>query len=382
MTKSRTSCRTLILVPFLFVLCLAVILIPLAVFALPQRAEQAFGRPAPKLSLRQRIYLSSILLIQANDITLPADPYGSPQPFQVQLGESANSVINRLHGNGLIVNAEAFRAYLQYSGLDTTLQAGNYSLSPAMTPIEIARALQDPTPTHVKLRILAGWRLEEVAAALPTTGLDINPDTFLSAARMHPSGYAFLSDVPEGASLEGFLFPGNYDLPRNLTADELVKTLLDNFGSHLTPDLIQGFERQEFNVYQAVILASIIQKETVVPDEMPLIASVFYNRLAANMKLDTDPTVQYALGYNPEQRTWWTNPLSVNDLKVNSTYNTYLYPGLPPGPIANPGLTALQAVAFPAQPAVKYYYFRAACDGSGRHVFSQTYEEHVSHACP
>ena len=161
MTKRRTSCRTLILVPFLFVLCLAVILIPLVAFALPQRAEQAFGRPAPELSLRQQIYLSSILLIQANDITLPADPYGSPQPFQVQLGESANSVINRLHGNGLIVNAGAFRAYLQYSGLDNDTHRDRASITrsnpnprSAQNPggVEIGRSSSRPADYRTRYR--------------------------------------------------------------------------------------------------------------------------------------------------------------------------------------------------------------------------------------
>ena len=98
------------------------------------------------------------------------------------------------------------------------------------------------------------------------------------------------------------------------------------------------------------------------------------------MKLDADPTVQYAVGYNSAQGTWWTNPLSHADLATDSPYNTYLYHGLPPGPIANPGLTALQAVAYPAQSP--YYYFRALCDNSGRHIFAQTYAEHVANACP
>ena len=107
---------------------------------------------------------------------------------------------------------------------------------------------------------------------------------------------------------------------------------------------------------------------------------MFLNRIASGIKLETDPTVQYALGYNPAQNTWWTNPLSVEDLQIDSPYNTYLYPGLPPGPIANPNLNALKAVAFPAQ--TPYYFFRSACDGSGRHTFAETFEEHLNNECP
>jgi UPF0755 protein len=107
---------------------------------------------------------------------------------------------------------------------------------------------------------------------------------------------------------------------------------------------------------------------------------VFYNRLRENMRLESDPTAQYALGYILSQNSWWKNPLNLNDLKVNSPYNTYIATGLPPGPICVPSLAALNAVAFPAQ--TPYYYFRARCDGSGRHNFSATYDEHIQNACP
>ena len=129
-----------------------------------------------------------------------------------------------------------------------------------------------------------------------------------------------------------------------------------------------------------MILASIVEREAVVEDEMPLIASVFMNRLANDMNLAADPTIQYALGFNRDQGTWWTNPLSLDDLKLPSSYNTYENPGLPPGPICSPGLAALQAVAAPAQ--TPFLYFRADCDGSGRHLFAESFQEHLDNACP
>ena len=270
--------------------------------------------------------------------------------------------------------------YLQYSGLDRSLQAGDYNLSASMSTIEIARALQDATPSQVDFVILPGWRIEEVAAALPTSGLEISPEEFLATARDPDGNMISFDRLPPGATLEGFLFPDTYELDRDITLTGFIEQLLGNFEDNLTPDLQQAFSQQGFDVYQAVILASIIQRESVVQTEMPLIASVFYNRLRAGMKLDSDPTVQYALGYNENQGTWWTNPLSLQDLQVDSPYNTYRNPGLPPGPISNPGLSALKAVAYPAQ--TPYFYFRAACDGSGRHLFAETYDEHVANACP
>ncbi|MBU0510750.1 MAG: endolytic transglycosylase MltG, partial [Chloroflexi bacterium] len=188
-----------------------------------------------------------------------------------------------------------------------------------------------------------------------------------------------LGFLPASASTEGFLYPDTYILPRKMTAEALVREFLRNFSLHLTTDLREGFTRQGLDVYQAVTLASIVQREAVVPDERAQIASVFFNRLRTGMKLDTDPSVQYALGFNIVQNTWWTNPLSAADLQFDSPYNTYIYSGLPPTSIANPSLSALQAVAFPAE--TPYYYFRARCDGSGLHDFAVTFEEHLQNGC-
>jgi UPF0755 protein len=216
--------------------------------------------------------------------------------------------------------------------------------------------------------------MEEIAASLPTSGLSATPEGFLEVA-LDPS---YLASMPDAVSTEGFLYPDTYILPRETNAEGLVETLTRNFALHLTTDLTEGFSRQGLTVYQAVTLASIVEREVIQDEEAPQIASVYLNRLNIGMKLDADPTVQYALGFNSDQNTWWTNPLSATD--VVSPYNTYLNPGLPPGPICNPGLNSLQAVAFSAE--TPYYYFRALCDGSGLHVFAATFEEHLQNSCP
>ena len=362
-----------------FVLCMGLFAASLAVLTLPNQATAAFGPPAPSLGLVQRTYLSAFLLLNKNDLTLPNDPNLEKQPFLVEFGEPPASIGERLHGLGLINNPAAFLNYLRYSGLDKSLQAGQYTFSGSLTPLDIAHAMQDATPTEVTFQILTGWRMEEIAAALPTSGLEIPPEAFQAAVDNPPAGYSISSELPPKASLEGFLFPDAYTLPRTTTANELIDTLLKNFDDQVSPELRTGFQRQGLSLYEAVTLASIIEREAVVHEEMPLIASVFLNRLVADMNLASDPTVQYALGYNSEQKTWWTNPLSLDDLRVSSPYNTYAMPGLPPSPISNPGLDALRAVAFPAQ--TPYYYFRAACDGSGRHIFAKNFTEHVQNAC-
>jgi len=379
--KTRKSPSGILFACFSFIL-LALVVAALAWFilSLPQFAQQKYGAPAPHLDFTQKIYLSARLLLQSDDLTAPAAATNDPQLFQIQLGETTYDISQRLESEGIIRSARAFRDYLVYSGLDTSIQSGEYTLNPRMNTLETAHALQDATPQQVTFHILAGWRLEEIAANLPTSGLSISPLAFLAETRTPLISHPILDRLPTGASLEGFLYPDSYQLDRQATLDEFLTTILDNFRIRISPALEDAYRDQGLDLYQAVILASIVQRESVLDEEMPTIASVFLNRLAQGMKLETDPTVQYALGYQEQMSTWWKNPLGLDDLRFDSPYNTYIYPGLPPGPIANPGLLALMAVAKPAQ--TDYLYFRAACDGSGRHAFSLTFEEHQSFACP
>lgn len=378
--KKNHSCLGALVIPLLAILLIVCVVLVAVVFSLPAQAEKSFGPPGVYLSRQRLIMTSALLLWEKNDLTRPAEAGGAAQPFKVTPGEPTATVIERLWESGLIKNPDAFRTYLSYTGLDLTLQAGAYELSPAMTPVEIAHKMQDATPTQVTFTILPGWRLEEIAAVLPTSGLSITPDEFLAAAHTRPAGYSFTTDLPKPVSLEGYLFPGEYVVSRQISVDDLIMTILDRFEAEVTPDIREGFARQGLTLHEGITLASIVQREAMQEEEMPTIASVFYNRLAKGMKLDSDPTVQYALGFDSVKKTWWTNPLSLDDLKLDDAYNTYANAGLPPGPIDAPSLAALKAAAFPA--STSYFYFRATCDNSGKHVFSKTFDEHLNKACP
>ncbi len=368
--------RSCIPAALLFFLLVVIGVVAMAVF-IPAMAWQSFGAPGAVLNSWQRFSYALDLVWNSNDLTQARNPGGAEQVFVIQPGESVRSISDRLEQTGLIRNAQTFRTYLLWTGLDTIIQTGTYRLSPAQTGRDIAQMLKSTTLTEVPFSVLPGWRLEEIAASLPTSGLDITPTAFMAAAADPTNAPDFL---PAATSAEGFLFPGKYTLLRTTSAEQLVFLLLQSFSSKLTPDLQSGFTSHGLSVFQAVTLASIIQREAIVADEMPMLASVFYNRLGIGMRLQTDPTVQYALGYDSVLKTWWTTPLSLDDLKVDSPYNTYLHPGLPPGPISNPGLAALQAVAAPA--TSNYFYFQARCDKSGLHNFAETLDQHKQNNCP
>jgi UPF0755 protein len=371
---------------FRIILALALIFLCLGVMGgvwasdqLPKIAGQKFGPPSRSLSFSQRTVYSARVLGSEKALLTPLDAKGPPRTFDVALGETVNSIAVRLQEERFISSAEAFRTFLIYAGLDTRVQAGKYEISASMSPVQIARLLQDAVPEDVEFHILAGWRAEEIAAALPISGLSADPGEFLDLVRdppadLQPVGYK------SGASLEGFLMPGQYEAKRVASAHDLLALFIRRFESTVTQDLREAYADRGLDLVQAVTLASMIQREAIVTEEKPIIASVFYNRLGIAMKLDSDPTVQFALGYQLAGDTWWKNPLSRTDLQVDSRYNTYIYPGLPPGPISEPGIDSLRAVAYPAQTG--YFYFRARCDGSGRHVFSVTYEEHLQNGCP
>jgi UPF0755 protein len=369
--KNRKSC-----LPWLLFILAALGSAALVVF-IPLAAKQAFGAPSTHLSPWQHLIYSLELVWNAEDLVQPRDLAGTEELFTITPGESVSSISNRLEGDNMIRSAGTFRTYLIWTGMDTLIQPGTYRINPAQTGRNIANMLVSKAQTQVTFNILPGWRMEEIAASLPTSGLDISPEMFLTDASVPASPPNFLR---VGASAEGFLTPGRYILSRTTTAAQLVSILFQQFSIELTPEIQAGFSNEGLTVYQAVILASIIQREAVHESEMPMIASVFYNRLKIDMPLQSDPTVQYALGYNSTQGTWWTNPLSAEDMGFNSPYNTYLNPDLPPGPISNPGLSALEAVANPSQS--NYYFFQAKCDGSGLHSFAETFAQHQMNNCP
>jgi UPF0755 protein len=333
--------------------------------------------------ITQRVYLQG----RTAEVNRAVSTENSPVRFVVESGTPARLIGQNLQNAGLINDARLFEAYVRVNGLATQLEAGTFILSPAMTLAEIVGALQAAEAAAVMITIPEGWRLEQVGDYLAAAAV-FSDTTELALYRSQTVAgtlttldsriYPFLQERPPGTSLEGYLFPDTYELPATVaTADDLLRRQLETFAARVVPRYAEAVRTNAttLSLYEVLTVASIVEREAVIPAERPAIAGVYLNRLANNIRLEADPTVQYAMGYQPTTKQWWKTPVFLSEYSgVDSPYNTYLYPGLPPGPIASPGLSSIEAVLYPENHT--YLYFVALPDGSGAHVFSETFEEH------
>lgn len=354
--------------------------------------QDSAGKLDPLTAIRLKIRLTQ----QEDALITPAGADPSYRRFEVQSGEGAGRIGNNLVAAGLLTDAELFVDYARYYGLDGELEAGTYFLQQTQTLEEIAYALTDASAASLPFRTIAGWRLEEVAEAAveANTLLDFGAREFwevVGPGAPIPPDFQQRVGIPDvlsngrAPSLEGFMFPGDYRLPPGIGPAELRDVLLESFDANVTDAMYQQAVAQGLSMYEVVTLASIVQREAAVMDEAPVIASVFLNRFRLPMRLDADPTVQYAIG-NTRDGRWWPNITQADYYGIagvpDQSYSTYLNEGLPPGPIASPSLTAIRAVLEPAE--TDYFYFRLGCNSDGRHEFFRLDQqaEHAAFTCP
>lgn len=286
--------------------------------------------------------------------------------FVIPQGASTHQVAVSLRDRGVIRSVTLFKFFAKLMRADGRLQAGEYSLDRRLSMMDILRKFKRGEVVRVLLTVPEGWTAEQIARLVEEKGLG-RKGAFLEAAR---DPRVIPQFVPRRGDLlvlgEGYLFPDTYLIPKGLSESQIVGLMVNEFLSVFDDSRREKARRMGLSVHEVVTLASIIEKEANTDTERSLVSAVFHNRLKKGWRLEADPTVKYVLPNPPEF-------LSKKDLKINSPYNTYLFEGLPPGPIANPGLRAIDAALNPAE--VDYMFFVAKGDGS--HQFSRTYSEHL-----
>jgi len=282
--------------------------------------------------------------------------------FAVKKGESTTEISENLEESGLIHNSFIFLLYLKYKGQSAKIQAGDYKIPKNLTIIQVLEILTQGKVTSGKITIPEGWTNKQIEEEIVKKGIGKSGDFQESLSKKY--NYDFLKESPNG-DLQGFLFPDTYFLSSKPTSDEVVDKMLKEFSDKADKKIRAKVGVESLSYYQIITLASIVEREVSKPEDKKLAASVFYNRLQNGMRLDSCATVEYILGTNKRI-------LSNDDIALDSPYNTYKVDGLPPTPIANPGLDSIEAVLSPDK--TDYLYFFSGKDG--KTYFSKNQEEH------
>lgn len=306
------------------------------------------------------------------NLNSPADLNGREQVFLVSKGETAKQTINNLKKENLIKSPFYFAYQLKRGKLN--IKAGEYLISPRLTAKEIIKILTqgDALSQERSITIIEGWNLKDIGAYLKNNNV-VGAADYLKLVQAPLSGWKFnftrpdfLSDAPGRANLEGYLFPDTYRVFKETTAEQIISKTLANFDKKLTPEMRAEIKRQGKTVYEIVTMASVVEKEVRSIDDMKIVSGIFWDRIKNLQALESCATLAYILGVNKAQ-------YSIADTKVDSLYNTYKYRGLPPGPIANPGLNAIKAAIYPEFTGYNYFLSDPA---TGKTIYSKTLEEH------
>lgn len=276
----------------------------------------------------------------------------TPITFRITAGDGVRTIAANLAEDSLIRSRTAFFVLIKLMGIERNLQAGEFRLNRAMDSRTIARELTHGSE-DIWITTLEGWRNEEIAAAL-SKNLDIPESEFLKSAKL------------------GYMFPDTYLVPRDATAGAVIGIFTAAFDKKVTADMRADIRATGMTLNEVLTLASIIEREGHTDEDRPVIAGVLLNRLKAGWPLQADATLQFALGYQSQEKTWWKKTLYDEDKKVNSPYNTYANTGLPPGPISNPGIASIRAAIYPKTTPYWYYIH----DPSGGVHYAVTLEEH------
>ncbi len=305
----------------------------------------------------------------------PADP-GNKEPVFITIAPKTGfrDIARQLDEAKLVRNRYLFELVVLLAGLGKDLKAGTYELSPSMSSTAIAKALsKQASAAEVTLTIPEGWTNTQIGTYLTSRGIGTAED-FMAAANATDSRtilpddrFDFLAEKPSTASLQGFLFPDTYRVFPNATSTDVIRKMLTNFGVKVSADMRARIHESGRTLYDVLTLASIIEREVRIDSDRRMVADIFWRRIGIGMPLQSDATVNYVTGKSVLRST-------ISDIETDSRYNTYKYPGLPPGPIGNPGLSSINAAIDPTPN--DYLYFLT--DASGNAHYGKTYDEHLA----
>ncbi|MBR6402809.1 MAG: endolytic transglycosylase MltG [Eubacterium sp.] len=323
-------------------------------------------------------YISDYKEQYENELTSTESNPGEEVTIKIPKNSSAKEVAEILKRNGLIKFEKAFVTRLQQSEYRGKLQSGEFKLRKGMNTLEMMEILckEDEDSKIVdQLVIPEGYTVDMIGEACEEEGICDKQDFINVVKSVTSSDFEYLVDVPSGANvryaLEGYLFPATYDISKNTTAEDVVNMMLDAFKDYYTDEMNAVATEKGMNSFQVLTLASMIEREAKLESERPIIASVLNNRINSDMLLQIDSTVLY-----PKTNGMYdSGDPAIEDLSLDSPYNTYVYSGLPVGPICNPGLSCIKAVLNPEE--TDYLYYHVIDEKTGRHIFTETYEEHV-----
>jgi len=307
----------------------------------------------------------------------PARPAQGQDVVVVEIpsGATVEQIADELLARGVITSTRQFQTLVGLLGYEDRLVVGTYDFEPGLLTVDVIERIRSGVTSELVVTIPEGWQSGEIfariAAETPLTVAE------LQAAAADPTiAIGTLADNrPAGASLEGYLFPSTYVISRLARGEDVIRQMLERFDAQVPADLRAEIITSGRALHLTLIVASIVERETALPDERSVVASVFWNRIDVGQRLEADPTVQYALAQEPANVAvfgHWKSPLTADDLETPSPWNTYATDGIPPTPIASPGLDTILATVRPVQ--TNFFFFVAR--GDGGHLFAETFEEH------
>jgi len=298
------------------------------------------------------------------EIYVPINPASNETIiYTAKKGMGDDEIAKELQKMGIIRSNYFFRFYVVVSLQHSSLQAGDYNISPRMSIYHIVKKMVQGDVIKNEVIILEGWDTRDIAKYLETKNICTQNYFIALTQNDYSNQFDFLQDLPKNAGLEGYLFPDTYEITKGETCEEILNAMLANFDRKLTPDMKAEIKKQKRSIFDVVTMASILEKEVRTLDDKKIVSGILWKRISVGMPLQLDSTVNYVTGKSDAS-------VSIKDLKKDSPYNTYMYKGLPKGPISNPGIDSITAAIYPK--SSKYWFYLT----DGKTIFSENYAQH------